>query len=112
MLLHAPHQVINQVAAASLGATLNCDAFADAHSSDSHYDRECALSPCRTVLCSHRASVVNRRVVCRSCLETERRELLLRCALSPRGPFGGVGAISDALRVCLLAEIYSTGRAK
>lgn len=31
--------VINQVASASLNATLDCDRFADAHSSDSHYDK-------------------------------------------------------------------------
>jgi TATA-box binding protein (TBP) (component of TFIID and TFIIIB) len=31
--------VINQVGAASLRATLNCDAFATAHSSTSHFDR-------------------------------------------------------------------------
>lgn len=32
-------QVINQVGAASLRATLNCDAFARAHSANSHFDR-------------------------------------------------------------------------
>ena len=31
-------QVINTVGAAALQATLNCDAFASAHSNDSHYD--------------------------------------------------------------------------
>ena len=31
--------VINSVGAVSLRATLNCDAFATAHSSTSHYDR-------------------------------------------------------------------------
>ena len=31
--------VINQVAAASIGATLDCESFADSHSSDAHYDR-------------------------------------------------------------------------
>ena len=32
-------QVINQVGASSLRATLNCDAFATAHSGNSHFDR-------------------------------------------------------------------------
>ena len=32
-------QIINQVGAASLRATLNCDAFAGAHSGTSHFDR-------------------------------------------------------------------------
>lgn len=32
-------QVINSVGAVSLRATLNCDAFAIAHSSESHFDR-------------------------------------------------------------------------
>jgi TATA-box binding protein (TBP) (component of TFIID and TFIIIB) len=32
--------VINQVAAVALNATIDCDAFADAHSSDSHYDKK------------------------------------------------------------------------
>ena len=31
--------VINSVGAVSLRATLNCDAFAHAHSSESHFDR-------------------------------------------------------------------------
>ena len=31
--------VINQVGAVSLGMNLNCNAFADAHSSDAHFDR-------------------------------------------------------------------------
>lgn len=32
-------KVINSVGAASLNATINCDAFADAHSSEVHFDR-------------------------------------------------------------------------
>ncbi len=32
-------KVINTVGAASLRATLNCDAFATAHSAESHFDR-------------------------------------------------------------------------
>jgi hypothetical protein len=32
-------QVINQVAAAAIGARLDCDAFAATHSATSHYDR-------------------------------------------------------------------------
>lgn len=36
---HAHVQVINQVAAASIGTRLDCDAFAETHSSTSHYDR-------------------------------------------------------------------------
>lgn len=33
-------QVINQVGAASLRATLNCDAFAREHSAESHFDKQ------------------------------------------------------------------------
>lgn len=32
-------QIINQVAAASIGTKLDCDAFAQTHSATSHYDR-------------------------------------------------------------------------
>jgi hypothetical protein len=38
-LLCSP-QVINQVGAASLRATLNCDAFAREHSAESHFDKQ------------------------------------------------------------------------
>ena len=33
-------QIINQVGASSLRATLNCDAFATAHSGHCHFDRD------------------------------------------------------------------------
>lgn len=33
-------QVINQVGASSLRATLNCDAFAREHSAESHFDKQ------------------------------------------------------------------------
>jgi TATA-box binding protein (TBP) (component of TFIID and TFIIIB) len=48
-------QVINTVGAVSLRASLNCDAFATAHSSDAHYDRASfvglAWRPPRESLC-------------------------------------------------------------
>ena len=47
--------VINQVGAVSLRATLNCDAFAMAHSSESHFDRSSfvglAWRPPREAIC-------------------------------------------------------------
>ena len=38
-LLVRNFQTINTVGAASMAATFNCDGFASAHSSTSHYDR-------------------------------------------------------------------------
>jgi len=32
-------EIINQVGAAAIGASLDCDAFAHTHSSTAHYDR-------------------------------------------------------------------------
>jgi len=48
--------VINQVGAVALGASLDCDEFANAHSSDSHYDKSSfvglAWRPARETICS------------------------------------------------------------
>jgi len=78
--------VINQVAAVSLGARLDCDKFANAHSSTSHYDRQSfvglAWRPVGEPICC------GARLPPHSCA---------------RAPF------DRRARTC--AEIYSTGRA-
>ena len=62
MHAHARAQVINQVGAVSLHATLNCDAFATEHSGESHYDRNSFVGlawrpPRESICCGARHSL-------------------------------------------------------
>ena len=60
-------QVINQVGAISLGAKLDCDGFADTHSSTAHYDPKSfvglAWRPISECICAGKIHTVGLRML-------------------------------------------------
>lgn len=94
--------MINQVGAASLRATLNCDAFAREHSANSHFDKQSFVGlawrpPHEDICCGTRFIPSNsyRHVYYRT---------LSTCSTCFADPTNS--------SMLLFTEIYSTGRAK